>query len=208
MTDATNTAVGARPWIGKTTGGNSRPAPTSKQGPRGKKAGMAGASESASELCERTIGGCRRCAEYPDRRCPACAQRRRRAMQLLEAGVPVGEIAGKLRLSIPRTKRYIEEEELARDLSRHQCDHIPVAQIRALFEQRRKEDPGLTKSWLAREAKLDRTDLLRALGLAKTEARIRNGQRQEGEYQTEVNVEIAARIVLALGFDLHKVPGL
>ncbi len=129
-------------------------------------------------------------------------------MQLLEDGRTIQEIASKMRLSIPRTERYIEEEEVARDLDQHRCDHVPVERIRTLFEQRQEEDPSLNHSQLARDAKLDRTDLLRALGLAKTAARVRDGQRKDGTYQTEVSVEIASRIVLALGFDLHEIPGL
>lgn len=129
-------------------------------------------------------------------------------MQLLEAGRSIQEIASKMRLTIPRTERYIEEEELARDLLGHRCDHVPVALVHALFEQRCEEDPSLNQSKLAREAKLDRTDLLRALGLAKSAPTIRNGQRDPGEIQTEVGVETAAKIVRALRFDLHKVSGL
>ncbi len=85
---------------------------------------------------------------------------------------------------------------------------MPVERIRTLYEQRLEEDPSLNQSVLAREAKLDRTDLLRALGLAKTPARVRGGKREDGEYQTQVGVEIAAKIVRALRFDLHEVPGL
>lgn len=129
-------------------------------------------------------------------------------MQLLEEGQSIEDIASKMRLTVPRTERYVEEEELARDLLGHRCDHVPVERIRTLYEQRLEEDPGLNQSVLAREAKLDRTDLLRALGLAKTPARVREGKREDGEYQTQVGVEIAAKIVRALRFDLHEVPGL
>ncbi len=129
-------------------------------------------------------------------------------MQLLEAGRSVKEIATKMRLTVPRTERYIEEEELARDLLGHRCDHVPVALVRELFEQRCEEDPSLNQSRLAREAKLDRTDLLRALGLVKCAPTVRNGRREPGEIQTEVGVETAAKIVRALRFDLHQIPGL
>jgi hypothetical protein len=129
-------------------------------------------------------------------------------MQLLEEGWSVGEVASKMRLTIPRTERYIEEEEVARDLLGHRCDQVPVAVVRALYEQRCEEDPSLNQSKLAREARLDRSDLLRALGLAKTAPTIRKGRRQPGEIQTEVGVETAAKIVRALGFDLHDVSGL
>lgn len=129
-------------------------------------------------------------------------------MQLLEEGKSIKDIASKMRLTVPRTERYIEEEELARDLLHYRCDYVPVALVYALYEQRLEEDPSLNQSVLAREAKLDRTDLLRALGLAKSAPRIRNGQREPGEIQTEVGVETAAKIVRALRFDLHEVPGL
>jgi hypothetical protein len=129
-------------------------------------------------------------------------------MQLLKAGQSPRQIADSLRLSVPRVERYIEEEELARDLDRHRCDHVPVQRIRDLYDQRTEEDPTLNQAKLAREAKIDRADLARALGLAKTAAKTKNGHRQEGAYQTTIGVDIAARIVRALGFAPHEIPGL
>lgn len=129
-------------------------------------------------------------------------------MQLLEDGLTIPDIAAKMSLTAPRTERYIEEETLARDLPRHRCDHVPVQRIRALFDSRRQEDPSFSHAKLAREANLSRSDVLRALGLAKTESTVRDGHREEGELQTEVGVETAARIVRALGIAPHEVPDL
>jgi hypothetical protein len=101
------------------SGGKTLAAPTKEQGRRkGSPDHRPGSTASRSELCQQTIGGCRRCAEYPDRRCPACVQRRRRAIQLLEEGRSIEQIAAAMRLTVPRAERYVEEEELARDLSR------------------------------------------------------------------------------------------
>ena len=192
-------------------GGKAPKAPTTDQGRRkGSLDHRPGSTTSRSELCTNTIGGCRRCAEYPDRRCPACVQRRRRAMQLLEEGRSIEQIAASMRLTVPRAERYIEEEELARDLAHHRCDQIPAARIRKLYDQRRDEDPTLSMARIARTAKLDRGAISAALGPADvTHDDDHTSRAPEGsEDHTLVGVEVAARIVQALGFAPHEVDGL
>ena len=192
-------------------GGKAPEAPTTDRGRRkGSPDHRPGSTTSRSELCAKTIGGCRRCAEYPDRRCPACVQRRRRAMQLLEEGRSIEQIAAAMRLTVPRAERYIEEEEQARDLSHHHCDQVPAARIRELYDQRRDEDPTLSMARIARAAKLDRGAVSAALGAAAVAHDGDHSDRApEGpEDHTLVGVEVAARIVQALGFAPHEVDGL
>lgn len=192
------------------SGGKAPNAPTIDRGRRkGSPDHRPGSTASRSELCKQTIGGCRRCAEYPDRRCPACVQRRRRAMQLLEEGRSIEQIAAAMRLTVPRAERYIEEEELARDLSHHRCDQVPAARIRELYDQRREEDPTLSMARIARAAKLDRGAVSAALGAAVAHDGDHSDHAPKGpEDHTLVGVEVAARIVQALGFAPHEVDGL
>jgi hypothetical protein len=126
-------------------------------------------------------------------------------MQLLEQGLTIEQIAASLRLPVPRTKRYIEEEETARDLARYQCDQIPAARIRELYRQRQGEDPTLSKTTIARAADLDRGVVSGALGHAP-EAGDAESERQDD--RVLVSVDVAARIVRALGFAPHEVDGL
>jgi len=193
------------------SGGKAPETPTTDRGRRkGTPDHRPGSTTSRSELCTKTIGGCRRCAEYPDRRCPACVQRRRRAMQLLEEGRSIEQIAATMRLTVPRAERYIEEEEQARDLSHHHCDQIPAERIRTLYDQRRDEDPTLSIARIARAAKLDRAAVSAALtAAAVTHDDDHTNRAPDGpENHTLVGVEVAARIVQALGFAPHEVDGL
>jgi hypothetical protein len=130
-------------------------------------------------------------------------------MQLLEEGRPIEQIAAAMRLTVPRAERYLEEEELARDLAHHRCDQIPAARIRKLYDQRRDEDPTLSMARIARATKLDRGAVSAALGPAATHDDDHTSRAPEGpEDHTLVGVEVAARIVQALGFAPHEVDGL
>jgi hypothetical protein len=106
---------------------------------------------------------------------------------------------------VPRTTRYIEEEETARDLARYQCDQIPAARIRELYRQRREEDPALSKTKIARAAELDRGVVSGALGHALGAG---DAESEGQDDRVLLSVDVAARIVRALGFAPHEVDGL
>ncbi len=130
-------------------------------------------------------------------------------MQLLEEGRSIEQIATAMRLTVPRAERYLEEEELARDLSHHRCDQIPPERIRKLYDQRRDEDPTLSIARIARAAKLDRAAVSAALVAGVIHDDDHGDRAPEGpEDHTLVGVEVAARIVQALGFAPHEVDGL
>lgn len=194
----------------KSPGGKPPAEPTKDQGRRkGSPDHRPRSTVSRSDLCQQTIGGCRRCAEYPDRRCPACIQRRRRATQLLEEGHSIEQIAASMRLTVPRAQRYIEEEEIARDLSHHRCDQIPAARIRKLYDQRREEDPTLSIAKIAHAAKLGRGTVSAALGPADRAPDENHDHAAEGQEDAPlVSVDVATPIVQALGFAPHEVDGL
>jgi hypothetical protein len=101
-------------------------------------------------------------------------------MQLFEQGHTIEQIAASLRMPVPRTKRYIEEEETARDLVHHRCDQIPAARIRDLYRQRREEDPTLSKAQIARAAGLNRGAVSAAFGHAPKPTRPRAQDRTIG----------------------------
>jgi hypothetical protein len=61
---------------------------------------------------------CDWCEQHPNRPCPACNARRRRAVRLVEGvGLPVAEAAQRMGLSVGRVERLLEEEADRRLLS-------------------------------------------------------------------------------------------
>jgi hypothetical protein len=126
-------------------------------------------------------------------------QRRRRILQRYESGDQLDHIADAMGISTPRAGRYLEEAKLARDLDRHRCESVPAQLIRDLYDRRHDEDPTLSIRQLAIKAKLDRGTVAAAIGGAAE---------TPPSAEDLVGVEVAARIVQALDFAPHEVPGL
>lgn len=131
-------------------------------------------------------------------------------MQLIEQGHSAEQIAARMGLTVPRVERYIEEEIVARNLTHHHCDQIPAVLVRQLYDQQRDEDPTLSIAKVARAAKLDRGAVSAVLGCPTQLShddeldRAREGK----DNQALVGVDVAARIVRALGFAPHEIRGL
>jgi len=142
--------------------------------------------------------------------CAACASRRReRALALRETdGLSDEQVAARLDVTVERARRLIEEAEQLRDLERYKRDSIPVEPIRALFERRLEEDSTLNQTRVAKLARTDRIELRRAIGLSPTASRIVDGKLRPGKLRSEITVEMASRIVQALGVAPHEVPWL
>ncbi|MGA2163146.1 MAG: hypothetical protein ABSH36_01600 [Solirubrobacteraceae bacterium] len=156
----------------------------------------------------KRAGSCGRC-HTQGYICPACAARlRHRALALHQKGLSPHEIAGHLNVTLPQTRRLIEEAEQLRDLQQYKRDLIPVAPIRELFERRLEEDPTLNQIRVAAKAQTDRIELRRALGMQPTASRLIRGERRPGKTRTEITVEMASRIVKALGVAPHEIPWL
>jgi DNA-binding CsgD family transcriptional regulator len=155
---------------------------------------------SASTFTVPTRDGlCRWCVEHGPSACRACAQRRRRAVRLLEAGRSVGEIAELMSISRERVDRLLEQHADRIGVERHRLDRVPNAPIRELFERRRRQDPSLSATGLARRAGLSgASHLLRELGLAPTSATVKNGVRYPPRVKSTIGVDSAARILRAL----------
>lgn len=158
----------------------------------------------------RRTEGCKRCRENPRSVCVACTQRRRRATQLREQdGLTVEQIAVRMRLTVPRVQRLLEEEVQWRDLQQYVCNSVPAVLLQDLIRRRQLEDPALTKEEIAKRAGYSsREALLRAVGLEPTARRVRAGKVYPPKLETSVEVAVASKIVLALGFAPHEIPGL
>lgn len=154
--------------------------------------------------------GCKRCQENPRSPCVACTQRRRSAMRLCEHdGLTVEQIAARMRLTVPRVQRLLEEEAQYRDLQQYVCNFVPAALLRDLIRRRQRADPALTKTEIAKRAGYSsRLGLLRAVGLEPTARRVRAGKEYPPKLETTVEIAVASKIVRALGYAPHEVPGL
>jgi len=157
-----------------------------------------------------TTEGCKRCQANPRSVCVACTQRRRRATQLHERdGLSVGQIAQTMGLTGPQVERLLEEEAQLRDLQQFICDSVPVEVVQALIKQRQEEAPALTEDEIAQAAGyVSRTGLRRAVGLEPTGKYVRRGKEYPSRLHTHIDVGSAGRIVQALGFAPHEIPGL
>jgi hypothetical protein len=155
-----------------------------------------------------TTRGCKRCQANPRRVCVACAKRRRRAVELAERdGLSTEAIAAKMRLTVPRVNRLLEEEAQIRDLEQYKCDSVPVKSIQALVATRQAEDPALTQERIARLAGYtSRIAMLRALGLAPTARAVKKDREYPPEFRESIDVGAAGRIVRAVGLAPYEVP--
>jgi hypothetical protein len=131
-------------------------------------------------------------------------------MQLHEEnGLSVEQIAEKMRLAIPRVERLLEEEAQYRDLQQFVCDSVPTALLQDLIRRRQREDPALTKTAIAERAGYSSLlGLLRAVGLEPTARKVRGGNEHPPTLRTSIDVAVASRIVRALGYAPHEIPGL
>jgi hypothetical protein len=131
-------------------------------------------------------------------------------MQLREQdGLTVEEIAARMRLTVPRVQRLLEEEVQWRDVQQYVCNSVPAVLLQDLIRCRQREDPALTKEEIAKRAGYSsREALLRAVGLEPTARRVRGGKVYPPKLETSVEVAVASKIVLALGFAPHEIPGL
>jgi predicted transcriptional regulator len=140
------------------------------------------------------IIGCGWCETHVDGPCPECAKLRRRAVRL-RARMDVDQIAGELGITSQRAARLLAQADQAAALEQTGAEMVPVSTLRRLYERRRGEDGQINESSLARESKMHRIDLRRALGLSP--AKVRAGH-SEPTMQEQVKLETAERIASAL----------
>src|SRR3954467_6956616 len=88
------------------------------------------------------LAGCEWCERYPDRSCPACAARRRRAVRLVAVeGGSVAEAAREMGLSVARVERLLEAEADRQCVRALVQGDVPTALLRELLRDRQRRDP-------------------------------------------------------------------
>jgi AraC-like DNA-binding protein len=156
--------------------------------------------------CELTA--CDWCERHPDRACPACAARRRRAVRLVERGLSVALIAELMGVQTALVERLLDDEADRAALATLRRDHVENAPLRRLFRERQRHDPSLTVSELARRVGSSPIQVERWLGLRQTAAKTdRRGRCYPPRTLTEINVETAGRLARALGYAPCEIDG-
>src|SRR3954467_13194790 len=85
---------------------------------------------------------CEWCERYPDRSCPACAARRRRAVRVVAVeGRSVAEAAREMRLSVARVERLLEAEADRQCVRALVQGEVGTALLRELLRDRQRRDP-------------------------------------------------------------------
>jgi transposase-like protein len=154
-------------------------------------------------------GACEWCDRHPDRPCPACNARRRRAVRLVEGeGLAIGDTARRMGLSAGRVERLLEEEADRRALAQFRQSHVENAALRRRFRQRQLVDPALTVSELARRVGTSPIQVERWLGLCPTARKTdRHGRTYPGRTLDAISVENAGRLARAMGYAPCEIEG-
>jgi hypothetical protein len=145
---------------------------------------------------------CDRCEQHPNRPCPACNARRRRAVRLVESrGLSVSETAEQMGLPVGRVERLLEEEADRRTVVQFRQDHVENAPLRQRFLERRRHDPNLTAAAIARRIGTSPIQIERWLGLRPTAPKTdHRGRTYPGRILTTISVENAGRLARAMGY--------
>ena len=152
---------------------------------------------------------CEWCERHPDRPCPACNARRRRAVRLVErSGLPIADAARQMGLPAGRVERLLEEEADRRSLAEFRQSHVENAPLRRRFRQRQLIDPALTVSALARRVGTSPIQVERWLGLRPTAPKTdRHGRTYPGRTLDAISVENAGRLARAMGYAPCEIDG-
>jgi hypothetical protein len=133
--------------------------------------------------------GCPRCADGG--RCRSCAQRRKHAWRLVEQrGLSYERAAARMRLTPGQVRLLVFRERDHQELKRFKLDLIPTERVRGLIERELERDPLLSRAELAVWMDMPQIELDRRLGYAPG---------KDGRRQRRIGIELASRIVIALG---------
>ena len=152
---------------------------------------------------------CEWCERHPDRPCPACNARRRRAVRLVEGdGLVIADAARQMGLPMGRVERLLEEEADRRSLARFRQSHVENGPLRRRFRQRQLVDPRLTLSELARRVGTSPIQVERWLGLRPTAPKTdRHGRTYPGRTLTSISVENGGRLAREMGYAPCEIEG-
>jgi transposase-like protein len=161
----------------------------------------------AHEAAQATV--CEWCDEHPNRPCPACNARRRRAVRLVEgAGLSVAEAAKQMRLPMGRVERLLEEEADRRSVAQFRQTHVDNASLRQRLRERQCIDPTLTIAELARRVGSSPIQVERWLGLRPTAPKTtRQGRTYPGRILRTISVENAGRLARGMGYAPRDIDG-
>ena len=141
--------------------------------------------------------GCRRSAAVGlpavrgRRTCRSCAQRRKHAWRLVEEhGLSYERVAARMRLTPAQVRLLVYRERDHQDLKRFRLDLIPTEGVRALIDRELERDPFLSRAELAVWMDMPQIELDRRVGYAPG---------KDGRRQRRIGIELASRIVIALG---------
>jgi hypothetical protein len=145
---------------------------------------------------------CRTCEEFPDRYCPTCAGRQRRAVRLVwRDGHSPAAAAALMELPLGHVERLLEQATDRRTVESLVRSEIDNAAVRALLDQQRRVEPDLSCSELARRLGTSPIQVERWLGLrptaAKTDGR---GRHYPGRVLKQISVDVAGRLARAIGY--------
>jgi hypothetical protein len=142
------------------------------------------------------------CEQHPNRPCPACNARRRRAARLVEArGLSVRDTAAQMGLPVARVERLLEEEVDRRTVVQFRRDRTDNAALRQLFLEQRRRDPALTSTELAHRLDTSPIQVERWLGLRPTAPKVdRRGRTYPGRVVETITDESAGRLARAMGY--------
>jgi predicted nucleic acid-binding Zn ribbon protein len=115
---------------------------------------------------------CDWCEQHPNRPCPACSARRRRAVRLVEhQGLSVSDAAERMSLPVGRVERLLEEEADRRALVAFRQDQIENEPLRQRFLELQRRDPTVTSGEIAARVGTSAIQVERWLGLRATARR-------------------------------------
>ena len=152
---------------------------------------------------------CDWCERHPNRPCPACNARRRRAVRFVEArGLSVADTAALMGLTVARVERLLEEEADRRTVVEFRQDKVDNAPLRQRFLERQRRDPAFTSTELAVRLGTSPIQVERWLGLRPTAGKVdRGGRTYPGRVLTTISVESAGRLARAMGYAPCEIDG-
>ena len=123
--------------------------------------------------------------------CRSCAQRRKHAWRLVEQrGLSYEGAAARMRLTPGQVRLLVFRERDRQELKRFKLDLIPTERVRALIDRELERDPLLSRAELAVWMEMPQIELDRRVGYAAG---------KDGRRQRRIGIELASRIVIALG---------